>query len=117
MSYIDTRDLDSRRDELKDDIEEYLASSGDFSDQIRDAEEEIEEIDTIEGYCPDFYYGETLIPVDEFEEYAQQFAEDIGAIGDDNQWPLYCIDWERAASDLAMDYTEVEYQGESYYVR
>ena len=34
MSYIDTRDLDSRRDELKDDIEEYLASSGDFSDRI-----------------------------------------------------------------------------------
>jgi antirestriction protein len=38
------------------------------------------------------------------EEYAEQFAADIGAIPDDeNRWPLYCIDWERAWRDLSID--------------
>lgn len=33
-------------------------------------------------------------------DYAQELAEDIGAISRDAQWPLYCIDWERAWREL-----------------
>jgi hypothetical protein len=57
------------------------------------------------------------IPVDDFTEYAQEFAYDVGAVTDDYSWPNSYIDWERAASDFAMDYNEVEYEGYSYYVR
>ena len=59
----------------------------------------------------------TMIPAIDFQEYAQKLAEDIGAIGKDNQWPLYCIDWEYAARELKMDYSEVEVDGTTYYFR
>lgn len=59
----------------------------------------------------------TMIPDHLFEGYAQELAEDIGAIGKDNQWPLYCIDWKHAAEELQMDYSEVEVDGKTYYFR
>lgn len=52
-----------------------------------------------------------------FETYAQEFAEEIGAIDQNGRWPSYCIDWERAANDLAMDFSLVEFGGYNYYMR
>ena len=40
------------------------------------------------------------------EEFAQQLADDIGALNDDALWPHNYIDWERAAHDLMFDYSE-----------
>jgi RecJ-like exonuclease len=57
------------------------------------------------------------IPDCRFEEYAQQLAEDIGAISSDAQWPLNRIDWEAAADDLKMDYTQFSWDGSDYWVR
>jgi antirestriction protein len=62
-------------------------------------------------------YGIQLIPEGEFEDYARQLAEDIGAIPENGAWPTYCIDWERAARELAMDYSTVEFEGITYYWR
>jgi antirestriction protein len=59
----------------------------------------------------------TLIPEDDFTEYAQELAEEIGAITQEQRWPTYCIDWERAARELKMDYTSVEVNGITYYFR
>lgn len=39
------------------------------------------------------------------EEFAEQFAYDIGAIDEAARWPHNCIDWERAARELSYDYT------------
>lgn len=58
-----------------------------------------------------------LIRSCDFPEYAEQFAHDIGAISDDYSWPNCHIDWEAAASSLAMDYFEVQYAGETYLTR
>lgn len=69
------------------------------------------------GYAPDWEYGEALIRDSYFVEYAQQFAEDIGAIHTDAQWPVYAIDWERAARDLRIDYTAVDFDGVTYWIR
>lgn len=63
------------------------------------------------------WYPVTLIRDSYFVEYAQQLAEDIGAIDPDASWPNGYIDWERAARDLQMDYTSVEYQGTTYWYR
>jgi uncharacterized small protein (DUF1192 family) len=60
-------------------------------------------------------YGLTFINADSFTEYAEQFAEDIGAINRDAAWPLNHINWEAAASDLKQDYSEVEIDGNSFY--
>jgi hypothetical protein len=62
-------------------------------------------------------YGETLIREDYFEEYAEQLAEDIGAIDREAGWPLGYIDWKAAAEALKIDYSVVEYRGTTYYVR
>lgn len=59
----------------------------------------------------------TMIPVCDFTEYARELAEDIGAISRETQWPFCAIDWEQAALDLSMDYTEVTYAGTDYYTR
>mgnify|MGYP001571676538 CR=1 FL=1 len=62
-------------------------------------------------------YPITLIRETYFTEYAQELAEDIGAIGHELQWPLAYIDWEAAASQLKMDYTEVDFDGVTYLTR
>ncbi len=61
----------------------------------------------------------TMIHENYFEQYAQDLAEDIGAI-DPNMgmgWPLYHIDWEAAAESLKMDYSEVTFGRHTYLIR
>lgn len=59
----------------------------------------------------------SLIADHDFEDYAREYAEDIGAIGEDMRWPANCIDWERAARELRQDYRSVEYDGDTYWHR
>lgn len=73
--------------------------------------------DAIEQYCEDFRDGASLIRDDRFVEYARELAEDIGAFSGAELWPVYCIDWERAARELSSDYTLVSLLGHDYYVR
>ena len=70
-----------------------------------------------EGYCPDWRHGASLIRDTYFEEYARQLAEDIGAIDRNATWPACHIDWEAAAEALQQDYTSVEFDGVTYWVR
>lgn len=63
------------------------------------------------------YDGLTLIPEDEFEKFARQYAEDCGAIEEDGRWPTTHIDWEAAADDLRNDYTCITFDGEDYLYR
>jgi hypothetical protein len=58
-----------------------------------------------------------LIREDYFTEYAQELAEDIGAVPREIGWPLYHIDWEAAADALKRDYMTVEFLGQTYYVQ
>ena len=85
-------------------------------------EEEQQELDSLkalteEADSSEWSFGVTLIRESYFEDYAQEFAEDIGAIGKENNWPAYCIDWEWAARELRMDYTEVDFGGTAYLFR
>ncbi len=65
----------------------------------------------------DWQYGATLIREDYFKEYAQELAEDIGAIDRNASWPLTYIDWDAAAAALMQDYTSVSFLGYDYQVR
>lgn len=62
-------------------------------------------------------YEPTLIPEDDFEDYARELAEDIGDMPREQSWPASYIDWEAAADALKMDYTTVEYDGTTHYIR
>ncbi len=103
---IDSRDLIERMEEIR-------AEDNPNSDEM----EELDAIEALEDCCEDWLYGATLVREDCFEKYAQQLAEDIGAIDPKASWPLTCIDWAAAANALSQDYTSVEFMGSSYYVR
>ncbi len=50
----------------------------------------------------ELYQGEH----DSDENFAQQLAENVCALKSEIHWPYTHIDWERAAYDLMMDYSE-----------
>lgn len=69
-----------------------------------------------EGYSEDWRHGATLVRDSYFEDYARELLEDIGDIPRD--LPHYIeIDWEATARNIRMDYTEVDFDGVSYWVR
>lgn len=107
---LDSRDLIAWLEEFEDD-EEMQADE--------DAQEIAGAIRALaDAGLEDWEYGAALIREDEFEDYAREIAEDIGAIGTEtSQWPLYCIDWEYAARELSMDYTSVSFLGYDYWAR
>ena len=73
--------------------------------------------DEASGYAADWRHGETLIRDSYFRDYAMELAEDIGAINRDATWPNTCIDWDQAARELQMDYTAVDFDGVTYWIR
>lgn len=58
-----------------------------------------------------------MVEVASFEDYAREYAADIGAINDEFSWPANCIDWEKAAAELRMDFNEVTFEGTKWLVR
>lgn len=63
------------------------------------------------------WYPISLIRDSYFETYAQELADDIGAIDAAANWPNNCIDWERASRELQMDYMSIEFDGVDYWTR
>ena len=61
--------------------------------------------------------GADLIRDSYFIEYARDFADNIGAIDRTARWPLDHIDWDAAAADLQSDYSTVDFDGVTYWVR
>lgn len=131
---LDSRDIIERFEEL-DEEHDRLVELKDMTDDERTLEED-NELEQLEAYfemdeytklkafveearddCPDFEYGEQFINDLYFVEYAQQLAEDTGAINRDAQWPNYHIDWEAAADELKMDYTSYDVGCETYWAR
>jgi hypothetical protein len=120
-----------RLDELYDEMETLRPAVDNWTEIVnaRQAEERRDEYPGLEdisrlnklealfGELGEEARHETAIRESDFEEYAEEFAEDIGAIDREHNWPNYCIDWERAARDLAMDYTSFDFEGVSYLVR
>ena len=110
---IDSRDVIERVAELTKKAEDVG-----LTDEERDELDALADLASeAEGYTSDWVYGEALIRDSYFEEYARELADDIGAIDANASWPLGCIDWERAASELQQDYTSVDFDGVTYWTR
>lgn len=65
----------------------------------------------------EFRHGVQLIRESDFTEFAQEFADEIGAVDRDASWPYTCIDWDKAAEELQQDYSSCEYDGTDYLYR
>src|SRR5687767_7294225 len=97
---IDSRDVIEAIENYQSDASTSDVDPDDYRALLRLAEQ-------ASDYAADWEYGETLIRDSYFTEYAQQLADDIGAIDANAAWPLSHIDWEAAADELKQDYTSV----------
>lgn len=126
---IDSREVIERIEELRSswaeatgsDPDDYVLSGDDYKAGLGDDEADelvalLELADQGKNF-EDWEHGETLIRDSYFEDYARELAEDIGAIPSDVGWPAYCIDWERAARELQTDYSDVDFDGVTYWAR
>jgi len=102
--------LEEKLDEANEALEEY---DFDYQSEL-DALEAINEKG--DGYCSDWRHGETLINESYWVEYCEELCKDIGDMP--KEIPSYIeIDWEKTADNLAADYTTVEWDGVSFYIR
>ncbi len=102
MDYLDS--LYSARDEITNDEISERTQLRKLHDQGAD-------------YAEDWEYGTTLIRDSYFTEYAQEVADDIGAVDIHATWPMGYIDWDQAARALQQDYSGVDFDGVTYWVR
>ena len=114
----DSRDIIARIEQVKSDIDQARVDGNDTTD----LEAELEALEAFaeeaSEYAPDWHYGETIIHEDYFTQYAQELSDQL-SLGDGAmaQWPFTHIDWEAAADALKADYSEVEFNGVTYYIR
>jgi hypothetical protein len=105
MSILDSRDL-----------EEELNNP----DTEKERKKAIKELKKETEGCG-WEHGINFISEMEWKEYCQQFAEDVGYLESSTNGhtnPLhYCIDWEKWSSEMAMDYSQSDFEGTSYYWR
>lgn len=108
--FMDAHGIDA---ELPEDFVtgDYLdADDADLYQALKDLADEA-------GGASDWRSGETLIRDSYFEDYAREFAEEIGAVNPDGGWPSSYIDWKAAAEALQQDYTSVDFDGVTYWLR
>lgn len=129
---IDVRDIIARIEELREEQSDFEhdedgnLTGASWADSEPDAASELA---TLESLMSDLagtggdeqwegkWYPLLLIHDTHFEDYARELAEDIGAIPDDACWPCTCIDWAKAAREMRMDYTSVEFGGQTFWTR
>jgi hypothetical protein len=119
---IDSRNVDARIDELEDERVSWLETEK--TDWSEENESDAEELAALLAFREDarrvnseWNYGATFIRDSYFAEYAEELADDIGAIDSDARWPLNHIDWDAAADELKQDYSSVDFDGVEYWVR
>ena len=103
------RDIEATYDPADDDAEEMF----DALTHLRNLAAQGEDVD-------DWDYGVVLVRDDYWQTYAEEFWTDV--YGSELELPEYArpyvtIDWEMWARDLQMDYTAVDFDGVTYWVR
>lgn len=137
---LDVRDITARFEELETELQDAHEGQGNeetFADWLTNAD--ADDKHTLQDAAHEFillrglleemcgnggdekwrgdWYPITMVRDSYFETYAQELADDIGAIKADAQWPNSCIDWEQAARKLQQDYETVDFDGVEYWYR
>lgn len=102
-------------------LDEYRPANYETGDSV-----EVDGVDYTEDYesllalralhseAKNYGYDSVLIAESYFTEYARQLADDMCQIED--EWPYTCIDWDKAANVLKQDYSEVDFDGVTYFL-
>jgi hypothetical protein len=129
---IDSRDVIERIEELEEQLAALseedrakdkahpTAATTQVSDEYHDLHCELTTLKALaeeaEGYAPDWRHGASLIRDSYFKDYAEELIKDIGDLP--RELPHYiAIDWKKTAENIKVDYTSVEYDGVTYWVR
>lgn len=128
---LDSRDIIDRIAELEDTRdslqEDYTTSEGEDRETSKaaldafDSGEEAEELriltalqDEARGYSPDWTHGSQLIRESFFEEAMDEMVSECYTLPDDMPyWMSLKLDYDA----LKQDYTEIDFDGVTYYVR
>lgn len=116
---MDSRDIIARIDEL----ESMVNDNNDLPDDEReDLSEEETELAALKALAdeadgsPDWPYGEVLIRESYWVDYVKELLEDTGDLPKDLPWYIE-IDWDTTANNIAVDYSQVDFDGVTYYIR
>lgn len=135
MRTIDTRDLIEERDDLEltlvdsfnDDFpqyevekfEEILLNEEEIQSWVEYFQDDIDRLEELNKVLEEVYdsqYGVTLIHEDDFDDYARELVEECGYITRD--FPSWIeIDWLATADNVKLDYSSIEFEGETYLYR
>lgn len=108
---VNEAETDDDRKAAQDELDEWDADYGDDYKALKEFCEEAE------GYASYWKYGEAVIRDTYFTDYAEELANDTCEMGKASDWPFRHIDWEAAADELKQDYTSIDYDGVTYWVR
>lgn len=90
-----------------------------FPDEFYDGQE-LESLIRLREECEQYGFADYtyLIRDDHFVQYAQEYWEEIGGANIQvNHWPYNHIDWEAAADELKYEWSEIDFDGVTYYLR
>ena len=107
--YNNTKEIIDRIEELEYEIE--CSAEADNIDLLDEFNMLVDAIDEIGNEAK---YGIPLIHEINMADYAKELWEETTG-HNENEWPYRHIAWDDAANELAMDYTTVEIDGETYY--
>ena len=132
-------DLIKRCEYLRDwlaQYEEARAAAEDDGDELTDeddneaaqARSELEPLEALAAAVGgEWVSGVTLVRDSYFKDYAKEEAEGMGLVSMQAEgmglvsmqaeWPYTCIDWDAAAAALQQDYSQVDYDGVTYWFR
>lgn len=118
---INVRDITARFEDIEDILDDTSAAGP--GDPDREEAQELKNI--LEELCGNGgdeqwrgdWYPSTLIAARYFKTYAQDLAEETGAIDSNATWPMRCIDWDQAAEELQQDYAAIEIGDRTFFYR
>jgi hypothetical protein len=115
---INSREIIERIEELGQQKEKWEADQDNLEFPEQDELDELQKLADQCKDCADWEYGETLIREDYFVEYCKDLVKDTGDIPSNLPWYIENhIDWDGVADELKVDYMEVDFNGNTYYIR
>lgn len=123
--YMDVRELADEWEEATDELaleESDRMLDDDTREDLRETDRKFRELCDELGLTPNNepstlrwyadHVGGPIIRADTFEDYARDYAEEIGAISE--TWPSNHVNWARAADELRQDWYEFSWDGHEW---
>ena len=117
---IDSRDVIDRIEELQTEYDDLEDGTEETAEWISNNADKLAALKALakqgEAYSDDWEYGSTLIRDSYFVDYCEELVKDIDGLP--RNLPAYIVvDWAATANNLRVDYTDVEFDGVTYWVR